>query len=297
MEFTLPSTKKEMYTTLQKIYSYYRIESKEYSPIVLSPLNIEKISFTPLTDSEIEAKAEELLKAEHKREVLALKKSINERISALSEKRNGVISSAEEMSKKIIEAYNASESKIEKQAIKNGFTHSSVIIDKLAEAENKKNAELVAVETNKNNVLNEINAEFSSLNSALINADNYYANIHEYEKTAKAYQLKAEQEKLEREIFKYNNGVTEKKLRYANTLVQLDTSYKLKFMEINAVEFTKEQLYDMGYYQDVIDCVCGYYDTLSASDAFSEISNESRLVLYLEDYYQNVVYMYKMRVK
>lgn len=297
MEFTLPSTKNEMYTTLQKIYSYYRIERKEYTPISLSPLNIEKITFTPFTDKEIEEKAEALLKAEHKREVLALKKSINERISALSEKRNGVISSAAELSNKIIEAYEDSESKIEKQAIKNGFTHSAVIIDKLAEAENKKNAELVAVETDKNNELNEINAEFSSLNTALINADTYYADIHEYEKTAKIYALKEEQEKLEREIFKYNNGVTEKKLRYGNTLLQLNTSYKLKYMEINAVEFTKEQLYDMGYYQDVIDCVCGYYDTLSASDAFTEISNESRLVLYLEDYYQNVVYMYKMRIK
>ena len=66
-------------------------------------------------------------------------------------------------------------------------------------------------------------------------------------------------------------------------------------MEIKNVEFTKEQLYDMGYYQDVIDCVCGYYDTLGAAAAFTDISKEGKLVLYLEDYYQNVIYMYKSR--
>ena len=49
----------------------------------------------------------------------------------------------------------------------------------------------------------------------------------------------------------------------------------------------------MGYYQDVIDCVCAYYDTLSAVAAYQGIAHDTRAAIYLEDYYANVVYMYR----
>ena len=66
-------------------------------------------------------------------------------------------------------------------------------------------------------------------------------------------------------------------------------------MEIKSNYFTVEQLFEMGYYNDVMDCISAYYDLLDANEAYQDIVNESRLVFYLDDYYQDVVYMYKMR--
>ena len=62
---------------------------------------------------------------------------------------------------------------MEKEAVKKGFAHSNVVLDKLAEMESKKNAEVAKVEADKNAAVAEINAEMSSLNAALAGADNY----------------------------------------------------------------------------------------------------------------------------
>ncbi len=284
-----------MYSTLQTIYNYYRVTRENYSPVTFEPLTLSDMTVTELTDEQLGAKAEALLKAAHEREILALKKSINEKLAALNAKKSSVTSDAAALAEKINAAYLKSEDKVEKEAVKKGFAHSNVVLDKLAELESKKNAEVAKAEADKNAAVAEINAEISSLNAALAGADDYYDDIHAYEKAAKVSELKDAQEKQKTEAFKYNNSISEKKQRYVNAIKQLNMTYRLKFMEITNVEFTKEQLYDMGYYQDVIDCVCGYYDTLEATAAFTDISKEGKLVLYLEDYYQNVIYMYKSR--
>ena len=295
MEFTKPTTKEQMYSTLQTIYNYYRITRENYSPITFTPLTLSNMTVTELTDEQLGAKADTLLKSAHEREILALKKSINEKLAAMNAKKSSVTAAAAALAEKINAAYLKSEDKVEKEAVKKGFAHSNVVLDKLAELESKKNAELTKAEADKNAAVAEINAEISSLNAALAGADDYYDDVHAYEKAAKVSELKDAQEKQKTEAFKYNNSVSEKKERYANAIKQLNMTYQLKFMEIKNVEFTKEQLYDMGYYQDVIDCVCGYYDTLDATAAFNDIANEGKLVLYLEDYYQTVIYMYKAR--
>ena len=66
-------------------------------------------------------------------------------------------------------------------------------------------------------------------------------------------------------------------------------------MEINTQFFTKDQLVEMGYYKDVITCVSGYYDRLSALSAYQDITNETGLITYLDDFYESVVYMYRVR--
>lgn len=119
--------------------------------------------------------------------------------------------------------------------------------------------------------------------------------MHAYEKAAKIEELKEAQAKAKKETFRYNNGVSEKIQRYENEIKKANMSYQLKFMEIKSNYFTVEQLFEMGYYNDVMDCISAYYDLLDANAAYQDIVNESRLVFYLDDYYQDVVYMYKMR--
>ena len=68
----------------------------------------------------------------------------------------------------------------------------------------------------------------------------------------------------------------------------------LRYLDISSGEFTKDQLTDMGYYRDVIKCVTSYYDTLEPLEAYQDITAEKELAIYLDDYYQNVIYTYKM---
>ena len=64
-------------------------------------------------------------------------------------------------------------------------------------------------------------------------------------------------------------------------------------MNIASNFFTKDQLVEMGYYKDAIDCVCAYFDTLNPVTAFQQIAHDTKVAIYLDDYYSNVVYMYK----
>ena len=71
-------------------------------------------------------------------------------------------------------------------------------------------------------------------------------------------------------------------------------SLYLRFLDISSGEYTKDQLVEMGYYTDVIRCIRGYYDTLPVEDAYRDMFAEDKLAIYLEDYYQEIMYIYKL---
>ncbi|MGN1062125.1 MAG: hypothetical protein ACI4RO_03265 [Candidatus Scatosoma sp.] len=295
MQFTLPTTKAEMYSVLQSIYSYYRITREGFTQATLSPLEIADETYTEPDETSLAEKAETLVKAAQARETLALKKSINKRLAALNAEKAAYENDLLTLLAEINAAYDASEEKVEREAVKKGFAHSNIVIDKLAELEEKRNAAIAKATADKNALVARAEAESAALNASLSGADSYYADVHAYEKAAKIEELKEAQEKAKKETFRYNNGVSEKKQRYENEIKKANMSYQLKFMEIKSNYFTAEQLFEMGYYNDVIDCIGAYYDLLDPSAAYQDIVNESRLVFYLDDYYQDVVYMYKMR--
>ena len=296
MEFTLPTTKAEMLATLQDIYSYYRISKQGFTQSVLSELILNDMAITELSDDEIYEKANKLVKAKHKRETAELKKSIKEKITALNAKKTAVTENSAALILSINAAYEKSEAKVEREAVKKGFAQSNVVIDKLAELEAKRNAEISAATGAKNTALSEIDAEIAALNTSLTGADTYYSDIHADEVAAKASELKDAQNKDKREVFRYNNELSEKRQKYANRIKEINMNYQLKFMEIKSTSFTKEQLFEMGYFKDVTTCICAYYDLMDATDAYTEITNESSLIFFLDDYYPDVVYMYKMRM-
>ncbi|MBR0189432.1 MAG: hypothetical protein IJQ23_03495 [Clostridia bacterium] len=49
----------------------------------------------------------------------------------------------------------------------------------------------------------------------------------------------------------------------------------------------------MQVFSVAIDCVCAYYDTLNPVTAFQQIAHDTKVAIYLDDYYSNVVYMYR----
>ena len=295
MEFTLPTTKTEMLDTLKLIYEHYRINKGEFLQKTLSPLSLENLTFQKKTDEELKEIAKIYTSAEQKKEKAEYIAELKQKIKSLETKKESLTASLETATEKAEETYRESEKKIELNVVQNGLYSSSIVADKMTELEKEKNETILELNSDYNKEVATIEGEISGYNLLIENADEYFQEIFDSEIEKKAEELKEEQEKLEREVFRYNNGLEEKRQKYANQILESNMSYELKYMEIDTLTLSKEQLVNMGYYRDVINCVCAYYDLMDSATALEEILAESSLVFYLDDFYQNIVYMYKMK--
>ena len=295
MEFTLPTTKTEMLDTLKLIYEHYRINKGEFLQKALSPLSLENLTFQKKTDEELKEIAKIYTSAEQKKEKAEYIAELKQKIKSLETKKESLTTSLETATEKAEETYRESEKKIELNVVQNGLYSSSIVADKMTELEKEKNETILELNSDYNKEVATIEGEISGYNLLIENADEYFQEIFDSEIEKKAEELKEEQEKLEREVFRYNNGLEEKRQKYANQILESNMSYELKYMEIDTLTLSKEQLVNMGYYRDVINCVCAYYDLMDSATALEEILAESSLVFYLDDFYQNIVYMYKMK--
>ena len=64
-------------------------------------------------------------------------------------------------------------------------------------------------------------------------------------------------------MFKYNTSLEEKEMRSKNSNLSANASLTLKYLEIRSKSFSKEDLVNIGYYEQVIKCVCAYYNTIT----------------------------------
>lgn len=293
MNFDTPTTKDEMYDILQEIFYYYRIRREADTGVSLNDLELSRMTYTPMTDAQLTAKAQTALKASQEEKVLAYKKKISDEIYELGVKIStyGTQKTAAENSAR--ETYAAAKSKAEREAVKRGIAQSSAVIDRIADIDAALSAELLAIAAEYNEKIAAAQAKKTRLEADLLNADTYYSDVFNYEVLAEKEKIKEDEQKLQREIFKYNNGLDEKEQRSANSIITTTRSLELRYMNIASNFFTKDQLVEMGYYEDAIDCVCAYYDTLSPLTAYQQIAHDTKVAIYLDDYYTNVVYMYK----
>lgn len=294
MQFNLPTTKQEMYTILNELFHYYRVRREGFEEIALTELHLERLSYTPPSDDDIAVKAEKLVAAEKAREKTEYVSDLNSQIIELTEKIAFAEINAEEEIKNVEELYEKSIETIAQKASNVGVHYSSIIVDKTAALLDSKNKSVAKITAKKNDTVTELSAKKQALEQKLSGVDDYFRDTHSADTEKKKIELMDERETLMREIFKYNNGLDEKEQRYRNTIKQTNASLKLRFLDISSGEFSKDQLVEMGYYEDVVNCVCGYYDRLDSATAFQDIGSEKKLAIYLDDYYQDVVYMYSL---
>ena len=294
MTFDTPTTKAEMYEILQDIFYYYRIQREGNSQIDLEDLELTRLSYTPMTDTERGNRAQTNLRAAQAEKVLNYKKKISDEIYELGVKVTtyGTQKTAAENAARA--SYATATQELEREAVKRGIAQSSAVIDRIAELQTALTSELTAIAADYNEKIAVAQAKISRLQTDLTGADTYYSDVFGYEVLAEKAKIKDEEDKLQREIFKYNNGLDEKEQRAANSLATTRRSLELKHMTITATYFSKDQLVEMGYYTDAINCVCAYFDTLAASTAYQQIAHDTKVAIYLDDYYSNVVYMYKV---
>lgn len=295
MTFETPTTKEKMYEVLQQIYQYYRIQREGFVGTELEELELERLEVLPLSDSELSVKARTLLSGKHEREISEYERNIDEKIAGLNSKLADFQAEKESATREIYDLYDESERKVEEQAIKNGLVGSSIIIDKLTKLETEKNNKIAEINSLYAQKIADCNSQIAELQAKISQSQNYFSEIHEQEISAKVIELKDEQAKTQVDVFKYNNTLDEKETKYRNALNKSNLELKFKFMEIQSGGMTKEELVEVGYYDDVLDCVFAYYNTLPALQAYQDIVQEQRLIIFLEHYYQDTVYVYKLR--
>ena len=295
MQFNKPTSQQELHATLKDIFFYYRIKKAEFEQEVLHPISLTRLEFVGLTDDELMQKAYDLVRPEQLIELSKSRLALSEQKEECLEKVQQLTKAYNDNVEKVIKNYNQSVIKIQEEAIKRGGGMTSVVTAQLNELESKKNTNLGELEQEYLATSGYYSAKIEKLETRLENLNSEYEQIFEDQKTQKYVMLKDEQDALEREIFKYNNGLDEKEQRSVNAIAQSNATLKLKYMEISAENFTKDQLIEMGYYQDVIDCVCSYFDTFDALNAWRNITNDPKVAIYLEEYYTQIVYMYQQR--
>lgn len=295
MNFGTPTSKANMYEILQQIFHYYRIERNEYEETVLEELNLERMTFNPLSDEELLLKAQVLLKGKHEREIQEYKSATEQEIAKMNAKITSLNSERTKAVADISLLYTQSEEKVERQAQKNGVSNSSIVVDKITALQTAMNNKISETYTLYAEKISECQAEITRQNTKKAQAESYFASIHEKEISAKAKELKDEQDETQRTVFKYNNSLEEKEIRYRNTIKKSNAELKLKYLDIKSSELSRDELVDMGYYDDALTCVCAFYDRLSVVTAYQDILLEERLMTFLDDQYQNLVYMYKLK--
>lgn len=294
MQFNLPKTIDEMYTILNDLFYYYRIRREQYEEVTLDPLVLQRMQYSEKTETQLRAEARKILSGQHEREKIDYVNNLNSKISELEQKINLEQINAQAQIANVNELYGQSVRQLEEQAIKAGMVNSNVVVVQSTKLHLEKNQKITTITQKKDQSIATYTAEKQALQQLLSSSDTYFSSVHEKDVDKKVIELKADQEQIMREVFKYNNALDEKEQRYENTIKQTNLSLKIRYLEVTTGEFTKDQLVDMGYYNDVINCVCGYFDTLSALDAYYSFRDNKKLAIYLDDYYENILYLYRV---
>lgn len=295
MEFTKPTNKTEMYYVLKDLFNYYRIKKDPLEEILLEPLNLQRMEYDRPSDTELMLRANKFVEVENIKELMEKKQQINQEVAVCNESLARLEEDFETEKAQIESIYLESYEKLRQTAVKNGLINTSAYLDKVAKSESEKNEKITALTLNKNQNRINIEAKIVALNQNLSSLESEYYDLQEARITAKVEELKDARDAIEREVFSYNNAIDEKEQKHLSTLIRANANLKLKYMEITMGEYSKDELVDMGYYDDVVECVTAYYDTLEPLVAYNDIKRESKLTIYVDHFYQNLIYMYGVR--
>lgn len=294
MEFSTPTTVREMLDILKEIYKYYRLRKDPFTVPDLPTISLQEISYEKMTDEEIFAHAKELLIGKQEREILdrkaSLEKQILEKNSLIEKERESLT----EKEKEIILTYNEKIKILEEDGEKNGLIKGSVIGKKKLELYAKRNDEIEEANNKALKSINKLQGEIATLTNSLEKVEEYFYPSHQKEIETKVAELKQKQFEFMIECLKYNNSVQERNIKYSNYIENTKANLALKYIEIRSAPFTKEELVELGYYRDAIECVHSYYQTIDNKLVYDEFTNCPELIIYLEDFYTTIQTFYKI---
>lgn len=295
MQFEIPTTQQQMYETLNEIFYYYRIRREGWEGIELLPLTLERVRWSPLTETGIKNRVNNAITPEISLANWKETQNVDNQISSLQEKKINLALALEEQKNLITEQYSNKAKLITQDALSRGTANSTIVTNALANLETEKSKLIEEATENYTLRVADIDAMITALESKKNDIIIFYRMYKDDLYNAK-FQLEVDvQNKAKEDALKYNNGIEEKEVKHANSVATRSADLEMKIRELNQSFFSKDQLIEMGYYEDVINCVCGYYDTLDPMTAYQQFNTDKKVTIYLEDYYANILYYYRSR--
>jgi hypothetical protein len=295
MEFTIPQNHQQLMDTLRDIFVYYRVKKQDFNPSEMQKISLEKLADNFRTEEQLIELATTMLKGEHEKQIFEYRQGLENQLQSVYKEIETAEKSYIDTVNALNARYGAEIEEYKLWASRNGIMKGDIYIEKvskikaeLSELKEKANAE-------KENKIKSLTEKSQSLTQAIENASEYFKPMHTAEIQSKTACLIEEENKLKTEVVKYNNGVDEKNIKYSNYVEQMRSSLMLRYMEIRSEPLSKDELVNIGYYADIIDCVDGYYSTLSPQDAYNDFISDGKIGMYLEDYYQILLTHYKTK--
>lgn len=295
MEFRTPTTLDEVYEILNEIFHYYRLTRQEIQEIELPTLILPRLSEETF-DVDIWAEAKAQLAGKQEREKLERRTTLKEKIDMLQGQLKSVDARYQEVKNVVLDEFVSNRNELYDFARKAGIHQSNILTDALQKLSEKKEQKLADIEKEKSNQTYDWIAQLEVLRKEYDNVDSYFEHMFGNEIISKMKELTFTLKGKNLEIEKYNNSQLEKELRFNATMDKARAELKLKMMQAAEEPLTRDQLIEMGYYKDVMKCVTSYFDTLPVVEAYELINTQPQLAIYLDDYYQSVLYLYQMRV-
>ena len=295
MTFSKPTTREEMYEILNEIYKHYRLRKVDYQGLAFEKLKLDRLEYIPKNQQQIFERASAIANTDYQKEIAEKTLQINLKIYELSAKidllENNLSSELSGQDTNLALLL----SSVQEDATQKGMANSGVVTQKIVQLTEESDSKKQKITAKYNGLISQAQAEKQGYQTILDNLANYYAPYYQSAVVKRTEEVTLQEEELVREVFKYNNSLDEKEKRHANSIEQVKANLDIKYAQIYATSFTKEQLVEMGYYNDVIDCVTAYFDTMDTLVAYQSITSENKLAQYLEDYYSSRVYMYRSR--
>ncbi len=295
MDIKIPSTREEMVNTLEEIYYFFRREKAVYEEIEFIPLNLWRMDEKSKTEEELESEAKLNLSAEHLREIKKESRLILDEIELTKEKIAELKTLEEEELKLTDEEFEENKADINSSASKNGLTGSDVVAIKIFDLYKEKNCKKAEIKQKYFSLKVELSAKIKLLEEKLELVPEYYSDIHLAEVEKEKKKLKKEDEERVAVASRFNSGIDEKEQEYKNKILETNAKIKIDFLSIENRDYSKEELIQMGYYKSVVKCVSGYFNKLEALEAYHQFCDETRLVYYLDHYYETMLNSYRIK--
>lgn len=234
-----------------------------------SSIDLKKMEYETLSDSEIETKAKNSLAEYYNQGVEKINSQNTDKISSIDKKIESEKLDTQNSKDNINKYYDKAKESASNEALKRGLGRSSIILNKLESYDKEKINNLIDLDKQLSTKINTLNTEKDTLISQKENALKSFDIEYALKLSNKISSIKDEIALAEKEAIKYNNDIALKQ-----------ASYELN-AESNRIKNTKSLLeYEKEYGEDALesakisekfDIAYDYLMTLSKEDAINFI--------------------------
>lgn len=203
---------------IEKVNNKY----KPYSDEITTPekVDFEKLTFENKTDDEIKQESESSLANYKNQNINNINDEYLEKENTLKNSIEPLRKSAQEETQNLKELYNTARENTNNEAIKRGIAHSSIVFNQINAFNEQELEDYKKIDEELTNKINAINFELSALDSQKEEALNNFNIEYATKLNDKITELKNQLKEEEKEVIKYNNEIAAKEQQFNNDIAE-----------------------------------------------------------------------------